>query len=323
MQAAVQSGDRNGIKVGEIPIRQTVKLLVIIIPSPGRWEGYSTFSLRILPRQVRVGGAEKVRSMPNLLIAGAGLFGSLAAAYARSQGIEALVFDPGLAGAASPAGAGLFQERWAGRKLGGHFHRAVPTLERLVEVRSIGLSHEDGRQEMLLFVPPSAILEAAPIRQRVTAVGDGWLEAEGRRYQGWVYLAAGIWCEQFLPGLGVHGKAGASFLFPGEGPGRIRSLAPTGQAMAFVRDPGTTYFSDGTAVQEYTEDHERLTRSRAAALGLTGEPVARFWGRRPYAPGGPVFRRLGNRLWVATGGRKMGTILGASFARQLVEEELR
>ena len=53
---------------------------------------------------------------------------------------------------------------------------------------------------------------------------------------------------------------------------------------------------------------------------IAGEPVGRFWGCRPYTPGGPVFRRLGRRTWLATGGRKMGTMLGASCARRLLEE---
>ncbi len=58
-------------------------------------------------------------------------------------------------------------------------------------------------------------------------------------------------------------------------------------------------------------------------LGLTEQPIERLWGWRPYVPGGPVFRRLGSRTWLATGGRKMGTILGAAFARRLIDEELR
>ena len=40
---------------------------------------------------------------------------------------------------------------------------------------------------------------------------------------------------------------GAAFVFRGEREGQIRSLAPGRQAVAFVRDSGTTYFSDGTA----------------------------------------------------------------------------
>jgi glycine/D-amino acid oxidase-like deaminating enzyme len=260
--------------------------------------------------------------MPTLLVVGAGLFGSQVAAYARSKGIETLVFDPALPGAASPASAGLFQENWAGKKLRDHYHRALPLLDRLYGIRSVSLTHDDGRKESLLFVPPTAILESAPVRQPVDVVGDGWLESAGRRYEGWVYVAAGVWCEQFLPGLGVYGKTGVSFVFPGEREGRIRSLVPSGQALAFVRDPGTTYFSDGTAERDYTEAHERQTLARAAALGLTGPPVCRHQGCRPYTPGGPVFRKLGNRTWLATGGRKMGTILGASLARRLIEEEL-
>jgi glycine/D-amino acid oxidase-like deaminating enzyme len=260
--------------------------------------------------------------MTTLLVVGGGLFGSLAAAHARSKGIEAVVFDPGLDGAASHAAAGLFKEAWAGNKLAEHYRHALPLLERLYGIRHISLTHDDGGKETFLFVPPTAILEPDPVRQAVTSVGDGWLEAGGRRYQGWVYVAAGIWCPQFLPGLDVYGKAGAAFVFAGEREGRIVQLARSRQAVAFVRDPGTTHFSDGTAERAYTDDHDRESLGRAAALGLT-EPIRHLWGRRPYAPGGPVFRQISGRTWLATGGRKMGTILGASCARRLVENELR
>jgi glycine/D-amino acid oxidase-like deaminating enzyme len=257
-----------------------------------------------------------------LFVVGGGLFGSLAAACARQKGIESVVFDPDLDGAASHAAAGLFAENWIGKKLREHYQHALPLLERLYEIRHVSFRHDDGQSETFLCVPPASILEPAPVRERVTAVGDGWLEAGGRRYEGWVYVAAGVWCEQFLPGLGVYGKAGASFDFPGEHEARLRRLDSRHQAIAFVRDPETTFFSDGTAEREYTPDHDRQTLERAAAMGLTSEPVRRRWGRRPYTPGGPVFRKLGSRTWLATGGRKMGTILGASFARQLVEQEL-
>src|SRR5262245_2817736 len=121
-----------------------------------------------------------------LLIVGGGLFGSQAAAYARLKGNEALVFDAGLPGAASHAAGGLFKEAWAGKKLAEHFHRAVPVLERLYGIRTAELMHDDGHIEPFLFVPPSAILDVNPIRQEVTAVGDGWLEAGGQRREGFV-----------------------------------------------------------------------------------------------------------------------------------------
>ena len=259
--------------------------------------------------------------MTTLLVVGGGLFGSQAAAYARSKGIEALVFDAALEGAASPAAAGLFKEEWAGKKLRDHFQRALPILDALYGIRRVTLTHDDGVAEPFRFVSPNAILERTPIRQRGTAVGDGWLEAEGRHHEGWVYVAAGIWSEQFQPGLAVHGKAGSSFTFAGEQMGRIRPIAHGRQAIAFVRDSGTTHFSDGTAERQWTPEHDLQTLQRAAVMGLS-TPLERFWGCRPYTPGGPVFRKIGGRTWLATGGRKMGTILGASFARRLVEEEL-
>ncbi|GEM_PF-2000213 len=260
--------------------------------------------------------------MPTLLVVGGGLFGSQAAALARSKGIEAQVFDAGMEGAASPAAAGLFKEDWAGKKLQAHFQHALLVLDALYGIRNVTLTHDDGATEPFLFVPPTAILEPAPIRQLVTAVGDGFLEADGKRHEGWVYIAAGVWCEQFQPGLGVYGKAGSSFTFAGEHAGRIRAISRGRQAIAFVRDPGTTHFSDGTAERHWMPEHDQQTLQRAAAMGLSA-PIKQCHGYRPYTPGGPVFHKIGTRTWLATGGRKMGTILGASFARRLVEEELR
>lgn len=259
--------------------------------------------------------------MPQLLVVGGGLFGSQAAAYARRKGIEATIFDPNLPGAASPAAAGLFKEAWAGQKWRDHFQRALVLLDELYGIRHVNLTHADGSGEELLFVSPTAILDPAPVRQAVTAVGDGWLEAAGLRYEGWVYIAAGVWCQQFAADVEVVGKAGSSFVFSGERAGSIRPIAHGRQAIAFVRDAGTTHFSDGTAERDHTPEHDRQTLERAAALGLADAPVQRLWGRRPYTSGGPIFRRIANRTWLATGGRKMGTILGASFARRLIEDE--
>jgi glycine/D-amino acid oxidase-like deaminating enzyme len=260
--------------------------------------------------------------MPTLLIVGGGLFGSQAAAYARSKGLAALVFDAGLPGAASAAAAGLFKEEWAGKKGRAHYDQAVPVLDRLYGIRHIQLTGDDGARETLLWVPPRLILEPNPIRQMVTAVGDGWLQTNEQRYEGWVYIAAGVWSGRFLPGLRVVGKAGSAFIFDGEREGRWRYVARGRQAIAFAREPGATYFSDGTAEVGYIAEHERQSLERAADLGLTASPIRRHHGYRPYTPTGPLFKRIGSRTWLATGGRKMGTIFGAAFARRLVEEIL-
>jgi len=234
--------------------------------------------------------------------------------------MEAVVFDPGLPYAASPAAAGLFKEAWAGKKLKPFYRDALTVLDQLYGIRHVELAHADGLPESFLWVPPTAILEPAPVRQTVTAVGDGWLETcEGRR-EGYIYIAAGVWCGQLVPGLNLHGRAGTSLVFAGERPGQIRAISHGRQAIAFVRDPGCTYFSDGTAEREYEETHEKQTLARAAELGLTDVPTRRMHGIRPYTPGGPLFWKLGKRTWLATGGRKMGTLMGAAFAKRLVEE---
>jgi hypothetical protein len=255
-------------------------------------------------------------------VVGGGLFGSQAAAYARRKGIEAVVFDSALAEAASPVSAGLFAAHWVHGKFLRHHHHALPLLEQLYGIRTLRMAREDGRHTEVLWVPPALVLEPAPLRAEVTTIGDGWLEAGGCRYEGWVYIAAGVWCDRFLADLDIHGRIGASYIFQGESPARMYQLGPNRRVQAFVRDPGTTWFSDETSELVFTAEHERQSLERAAEIGLTGTPrVCR--GRRPYVPGGPVFRQLGNRTWLATGGRKLGTVMGASYARRLVEEELR
>ena len=167
--------------------------------------------------------------MSTLFIVGGGLFGSLAAAYARSKGIEAIVFDSARREPLRPRPPGC--SRNAGpdascTRITACASSAGSTLSH----PPILLTHDRrdaGATESLLFVPPVGHPGAEPqSASEVTSVGDGWLEAAGQRYEGWVYLAAGVWSGQFLPSLGVFGKAGAAFVFPGEHEGRMRQAAP-------------------------------------------------------------------------------------------------
>ena len=123
--------------------------------------------------------------MTVLYIVGGGLFGSQAAAYARHKGIEAVVFDPGLAGGASPAAAGLFKEAWAGKRLHEHYQWALPLLEQLYGIR-VPLMHDIIRSNC------SRCRRRPKPAPFGNAVGDGcW---SGRAlYEGWIYAAAGVW----------------------------------------------------------------------------------------------------------------------------------
>ena len=232
------------------------------------------------------------------------------------------MFDPGLAGGASPAAAGLFKEDWVSKKNRQLYLQALPILDRLYGIRSVQLAHADEHVETYQWVSPTLILEKNPLRQLVTAVGDGWLEASGRRYEGWVYIAAGVWSGGFLSGLAVTGKAGSSFIFGGESPGRVQPLSRGRQAYAFVRDPGTTYFSDGTAERDFTPEHDLQSLRRAADLGLPDGPLRRIHGIRPYTSGGVFFQKIGANL-VGNGRTEDGHGPGGRLWRRLVEEELR
>src|SRR5271154_3674068 len=109
--------------------------------------------------------------MTTLYVVGGGLFGSMAAAYARRRGIAVTVFDAGLEGAASPCAAGLFHERWVGRKLHEHYERALPVLDQLYGLRQVTLEDGRGQRDIFHFVPPRLVLEPEPVGECVTAVG--------------------------------------------------------------------------------------------------------------------------------------------------------
>ena len=248
-----------------------------------------------------------------LLVIGGGLFGSQAAAYARARGLEVLFSTlPGLL--AQFGGGRPFQGRVGRQQTADHFRAALPLLDRLFGIRHISLLHRDEGEEPFLFVPPAAILERNPMRDTVSAVGDGWLEAGGKRYEGSVYLAAGIWCSQFLAELEVHGRSGTAFLFKEtahHAVGRIRPLALGRQAIAFGRDPGSVYFSDGTAERIYSAEHDHQTLARSRCHGADGA------ARDGLCTDIVRIRRVDRcsvawvcGTWLATGGRKMGTIIG-------------
>ena len=260
----------------------------------------------------------------DLLIVGGGLFGSLAAKYARKKGINALVFDSSRPHRASPAAACTFCKEWAG-PFASYYDEGLAVLSELVEVSSIGFSISIGGEEgkrNFLRARPSDILETPQVAAPVDCVWDGGLEAGGKTYSGIVYVAAGIWTGSLLRDVKVEGRGGLALQYGGEISPRMKLWAPYRQAMAFPRDSGKTYFSDGTAHKEYDRRrhyYDEATIGRAEELFSLRDPTERLFGYRPYCEGGLVFERPSQRLFVGTGGRKLGTLIGAYVAKKLVE----
>ncbi len=272
-----------------------------------------------------------------LLIVGGGLFGSLAALWARHKGIEAIVFDSGKMGSASPAAMGIFRSDFFEDKHQPLYTSGLAVLETLGKVRSVSLRRYErandylflNNSESFLFARPGDILEQNADKRNVNAVGDGWItvnnpDGSTSRYEGNVYVAAGIWVSQLLPPMLVVPRWGSAYAFAktaNDQESKIVSLPQSRHAISFERDEGLMHFVDGTSAEIHTRANQQATLHCASDMGLYN-PVMVWLGQKPYCQGGPVFDKLGSRLWVGTGGRQYGTVVAASFAKRLVEEEI-
>jgi len=269
-----------------------------------------------------------------VVIVGAGLFGSLAARLAMARGADVTVIDNHSEFAASKASGGLMKPSWltripkegveAGYRVLAEVGNPVD-LEFGVQVRG---AHTPFKFERVTFIDP-AQLEVPHRTSTVTQVGNGFVELDsGERIEASaVLVAAGIWSEQLLPGLmpPVKGIYGASLRFKGRvKQSQLDLFAPYKQAVAFNIAPNTVWMGDTTSLIEksWGEDAVNRTIERAQNWFNLRKPTRIDVGARPYVEGHPegYFNRVGPRTWVATGGAKNGTIIGAWHAERFVTE---
>lgn len=265
--------------------------------------------------------------MSRIIIVGAGLFGSVAAATLEKAGHEVLVIDGGKTGAASAASACLMKPSWMTK---------LPK-----ETLSIGMKHLDslyGVQEITFKVNglvPAKVFHVSPhkilwpperiIRENVTFIGDGMVTTDHNEYEGPVLCAAGVWSAELLQIGEMTRLTGAGLRFTGEHDPYIKPYAPYKQAVAFTIRPGVSWFGDGSSILEKNWAPEHVERSKKRAdeyCGLSSEHMLScIVGMRPYLPKHPngLFAQIYNHTWVATGGAKNGTILAGYFATQFAQ----
>lgn len=264
--------------------------------------------------------------MSSVVIVGAGLFGSIAAKVTRAHGHDVTVIDDGRPNAGSDAAACLLKPSWASR-IGQIWEEGMRVLNREYEVKTLTFRSGLGIPIDLQWVDPKQVLTIEDRSETVTRVEDGFVETNfGQRYEGNVLVATGVWANQLIPNLEpIQSKVGVAIIYKDEvEKPLIWAYAPYKQAIAFVRDPGTTWFGDGTAIVMKNWDESRINKTvlRGAQLGLNQERIKQYIvGQRPFTrlPIG-IFKRVSPKTWVVTGGGKNGTILAAYYAQLFVEE---
>lgn len=263
--------------------------------------------------------------MAKVIVVGAGLFGQVAADWARREGHEVTTIDASLPNRASPAAGCVLKPSWLASIPKERVAKGLAVLDELYGVEEFMLHTKVGLSARVQRVDPDKILRVPDIQARVLSVSDGVVKLDnGQRLQGIVLVAAGIWCQELIPGMpNISALAGASARFKGQlEKSRIDIYAPYRQAVAFNINKKQVWFGDGTAIKAHNWSDERLLKSSERAedtFGLVGGKW--ITGFRPYVEGHKAgfFQKISKKLYISTGGAKNGITLAGAQAAEFAE----
>jgi glycine/D-amino acid oxidase-like deaminating enzyme len=267
----------------------------------------------------------------NIVVIGAGLFGSIATTLARSVGHTVTVVDAQRPWAASKASGCVLAPSWLSSLERGQIDTAMGVLRDLYTVHDMEFSTNLLKKFKAQRVDPSEVLlKDGVVRDEVVEVKDGVVKlASGDVLRGKVLIAAGMACNNFVPDMPeTQALWGSSITLNAQlSEARLHVYAPYRQAVAFNMNKRQVWMGDGTALVEKTwakESAERAQRTveRARELfKLTAAKPTVNSGARPYVKGHKAgyFQRVTPSVWVSTGGAKNGTVLAALQAHQFIK----
>jgi len=266
------------------------------------------------------------RKSRTVVIVGAGLFGSIAAELCERNGFEVIVIDSREPRAGSKPAACLLKPSWMSALSRAEIDQGLELLDALYGLRLIEFTVNRLKKAQVYHVNPGRILLPSNriVRDKVVAVGDGWVETKGgERYEGFVLVAAGIWSELLVPMQKQRALAGIALYFKGTVKPSITVWAPYKQVVAFNIGPKRIWFGDGTSIQHKNfDEQERLRQSTERAKKYVSLTSPYNWvvGYRPAIPKQlGYFEQVYKRTWVSSGGAKNGTIQAALQAQQFLE----
>lgn len=276
----------------------------------------------------------------SILIIGSGFFGRAMSAFLRAKGEDTQILDSFEEGASSRAASGYYNPRW---------YKDRPAIEKAAEIaQALGLSLTPAHARYLMLSgeeKPEAPdlylirrdeylgLGGEIVAERVTRLrkeSDAWdVYTEGGRVYAApaVYLAAGVWTDELLqasglPRLGVSRLGGAGLLYDTPLPARM-----TWAMVAPYRAIAVRPWTDTRARVCATTETPKSSVSARETLRRKGEPflpegsklVGVEFGYRPKLAGGPAALRVAPRLYVGTGGGKIGAIWAFHAAARVFE----
>ena len=270
----------------------------------------------------------------NIIVVGNGLFGSIAATYARARGHTVTVISEERKYSASKASGCVLAPSWLNSLDKGDVQDAMAVLGELYTVQPIEFQTNVLARFKAHRVDPDAVLVKPDVVGTVISVADGavkYLNQDGKpgTLRGTVLVAAGIWSQELITQMPpIKGLYGCSLRIQGQlATPRISVYAPYRQAVGFNLNKREVWFGDGTALIAKTwdaDERNRVAKTLSRAIDMMGAPIARSKvniGARPYVEGHKAgyLEQLSPKLWVSTGGAKNGTVLAALQALRFEE----
>lgn len=262
-----------------------------------------------------------------IIIVGAGLFGSMAAALCRKQGLGVTVIDAYFDLAASKCSSGLMRRSWLAGLGEDKISKGMAVLQQLYAIEEKQFLLEPAKKNVsLLWVNPKLVLRPPDIREEVTTVREGTVTLRtGKTFTGKVLVAAGAFCNSLVMLPHTKKLIGSALLLPGKTPALMQVYAPYRQAIAFNISQSEIWAGDGTAIIEKNWNAEQriaLLKDRSRKFfDLDVRKSKIRIGARPYVQGHKqgYFAKVEKNTWVSTGGAKNGTLLAAYQAQLFLE----
>lgn len=275
----------------------------------------------------------------DVIIIGAGLFGSMTAKYMRKHGYTTLIIDNQNPMAASKCSFGVWKEGWVNKVIKKEVEEGLELLEEFAG----GISMKDFFNmdkevvEKMFYVDCSNILNEKSIDEKVTNIKNNKVTTDKNTHTATkaVIVCAGVWTPELLKGYSNVPKIdvywGATLDYSQKiDTSRYTTWAPYKQSVLLKVNDKKFVFGDGATVKNPSTSDPRVetasTRLVQHASDVIGSSdtsliTAVNEGYRPYlAKGfGSMVNKHDKNLFSATGGAKNSTILCGWIAKQLLQ----
>lgn len=283
----------------------------------------------------------------DIIIVGAGLWGSMIQKYFSFRGCRCLIIDSENRWAASKCSVGVSKDGWLGTDIE-KAKESFSVMDKLFggveNVTMVNMDNEDFNEENFYWMNPKKILNEDYLPAKVMKVDDKnvWLkDMEGNRIRltahTAVIVAAGAWTSKIISTSPYADKApkidsywGANYdLKLKTQENRYATWAPYKHSLLFNFNDFTR-FSDGNTVKNPSIEDKRLEKfTDRLSNNLTNILYSKVSqdkflrineGVRPYTEKGDFIRRYSSGLYSATGGRKNSSALAGYIAKTLFEK---